>query len=138
VRIFVDANLLIYLNVKLPEFEARLIEDFWLDLLSNHELYTNVLVLDETIYISMKRYKTELKDTLEFIDKAVLPYVDILPVGLNEYLKAKDYVIKYKLKPSDAIHLATIETNGLQAIASEDRDFDKTGVKRVWIKEKYF
>ena len=132
-KIFVDASLLIYLNVKLPENEARRVEQFWLDLLLNHDVYTNILVLDETIYISKKKYDVPITETIEFIDRAVVPYVEILPIGLDEYLKAREYTTKYGLKPSDAIHLATIEVNGLQAIASEDKDFDKTHVKRLWI-----
>ncbi len=132
-KIFVDASLLIYLNVKLPENEARRVEQFWLDLLLNHDVYTNILVLVETIYISKKKYDVPITETIEFIDRAVVPYVEILPIGLDEYLKAREYMTKYGLKPSDAIHLATIEVNGLQAIASEDKDFDKTHVKRLWI-----
>ena len=31
-KVFIDANLLIYLNVPMIEEEARLIEDFWLEL----------------------------------------------------------------------------------------------------------
>ena len=133
-RVFVDASLLVYLNVRMPEEEAKLIEKFWLDLVENHLLFTNVLVLDEVIYVSKKKYGVEYVETLEFIDKAVLPYVEILPIGLNEYLRAKELMSKYGLKPSDSIHAATVETQGLQAIATEDEDFDETGIKRIWLK----
>jgi len=133
-KVFVDASLLIYLNVKLTEEEAKLVEDFWLNLLLNHELYTNIIALDETICVSKKKYEVSIDDTIEFIDRAVLPYIDVLHIGLNEYLKAKEYMIKYKLKPSDSIHVATIENYGLQAIVTEDEDFDKVGIKRLWIK----
>jgi len=133
-KVFVDASLLIYLNVRVSEEEARLIEDFWLNLLLNHELYTNIIALDETIYVSKRKYEVSVKDTIEFIDRAVLPYIDVLPIGLNEYLRAKEYMAKYKLKPSDSIHVATIENYGLQAIATEDEDFDRVGIKRLWIR----
>ena len=133
-KVFVDASLLIYLNVRVSEEEARLIEDFWLNLLLNHELYTNIIALDETIYVSKRKYEVSVKDTIEFIDRAVLPYIDVLPIGLNEYLRAKEYIAKYKLKPSDSIHVATIENYGLQAIATEDEDFDRVGIKRLWIR----
>ena len=132
-KVFVDSCLLVYLNVKMPEAEAKLVEDFWLDLLLNHLLYTNVLVLDEVIYISRKKYGVSFADIVDFIDKAVLPYVDVLPIGVEEYLRAKTVMTKYGLKPSDSIHVATIENYGLQAVASEDQDFDKVGIKRLWI-----
>lgn len=132
-RVFVDASLIIYLNVVLPEEEARRIEEFWLKLLVESELYTNVLVLDEAIYVSKKKYGVSVEDTLELIDKAILPYVTILPLGLEEYMKAEKYIVKYGLKPSDALHLATMDNNGIQLIATEDKDFDNTHVKRIWV-----
>jgi len=135
-KIFVDASLIIYLNVRLPDEEAEIIDSFWLDLVSNNILYTNVLVLDEAIYVSKKKYNVEYDDTIELIDKAIIPYVNILPIRTDEYVKAKEIMRKYKLKPSDAIHIATIINNGLQAIATEDRDFDKLGIKRIWINTK--
>ena len=118
----------------MPMDEARVIENFWLDLILNHSLYTNILVLDEVIYVSKRRYNVGYNDTIEFIDRAIIPYINLVPIGLEEYVKAKDIMRKYKLKPSDAIHVATVINNGLQAIASEDADFDKIGIKRIWVK----
>jgi len=132
-KVFIDANILIYLNVPLPEEEARIIEEFWLSLVKQHELYTNALVLDETIYISMKKYGVPPMETIELIDRAVLPYVDVLSLGLEEYLLSRRFMTQYGLKPSDALHVATILANRLDAIASEDRDFNRTGIKRIWI-----
>lgn len=89
IKVFVDSSLLVYLNVRMPGAEAKLVKDFWLDLLLNYLLYTSVLVLDEMIYVSRKKYGVSFADTLDFIDRAVLPYVDILPIGVSEYLKAR-------------------------------------------------
>lgn len=133
-RVFVDSSLLVYLNVRMPDREARLVEEFWLDLLLNHLLYTNVLVLDEAIYVSRRKYGVEYGETIEFIDRAVLPYVEVLPIGLNEYLRARELMRRYGLKPSDSLHAATVESHGLQAVASEDEDFDRVGLKRLWIR----
>ena len=133
-KVFIDASLLIYLNIPLPEDEAKLVEDFYRSLLSE-ELYTDVLVLDETIYISKKKYEVPYEDTIEFLDKAVLPNVIVLPIGVLEYQKAKTYIIKYSLKPSDALHLAVMDNNNIGVIATEDTDFDSTHVKRIWIKK---
>ncbi len=134
-KVLVDASLLVYLNVRMPEQEAKLVEDFWLGLLRNHELYTDVLVLDEVIYVSRRKYGVGYEETLEFIDRAVLPYVEVIPLGSAEYLRAKEFMLKYGLVPSDALHAAAVVVNGLQAIASEDRDFDKVGIKRLWVKQ---
>jgi len=37
--------------------------------LSEHEVFTNLLVLDEVIYVSKRRYDVKQEDTLEFIDR---------------------------------------------------------------------
>ncbi len=131
-RVFVDASLIVYLNVKLSREEAEKVERFWLKLL-REELYTDVLALDEAIYVSKRKYGVDVESTLELIDRVVLPYVDVLPLGLEEYLKAKEHMVRYRLKPSDALHLAVMDNNGLQVIATEDKDFDRTHVKRIWI-----
>ena len=117
-RIFVDASLLIYLNLPLPESEASLVEDFWLELLDKHHLYTNVLVFDELLYISKKKYSVPHSETLEFIERAILPYVDILTLGLREYMEARRFIARHGLPPSDAVHAATAVINNLDAIAS--------------------
>jgi len=133
VKVFVDASLVVYLNVKMPVEEAELVERFWLELLKEHELYTNVLALDEAIYVSQRKYGVPFADTLELVDRAVLPYVEVLAVGVREYLKAREFMLRHGLKPSDALHAATVVTHGLHAVASEDSDFDRVGVKRIWV-----
>jgi len=130
-KIFLDASLLVYLIVPTPEIEEK-IANFYTKLIEENELYTNVLVFDEAIFISKKKYKVSYKDSMVFIEENVLPYVKVLPIGLEDYLKAKNNIFRYSLKPSDAIHLGVIENNGLQAIATEDEDFDRVPIKRVW------
>jgi len=82
-------------------------------------------VLDEAIYMSKKKYGVLVGDTLELIDRAILPYVDVLPLTVGEYL------LKYILNPSDALHLAVMDNFKIQAIATEDKDFDRTHAKRI-------
>jgi predicted nucleic acid-binding protein len=132
-KIFIDATLLIYLNVPMPENQAQLIYSFWKDLLSKHEIFTNLLVLDEVIYISKKKYDVEQKETLKFIDHTVLPHVELLPIGAELYPFFRLYIIKFGLKPSDALHAATVKRYRLDAIASEDRDFERVGIKKIWL-----
>ncbi len=129
-KVFVDANLLIYLNVGSTEE----ILDLWVTLLSRHELYTNPLVLDEVLWISRKKYKVGYDETISFLEEEVLPYTTILPIGKEEYLLAVETLRETPLKPSDALHVATMKTNGIMVIVSEDDDFDKImELRRVWI-----
>ncbi|MGC9183676.1 hypothetical protein [Caldisphaera sp.] len=82
---FIDSSLFIYLNVKVTNEIIDKIEKFFSHLNKNYYLYTNVLALDEVLYISKKKYKVEYKDTMEFIDKFIIPYVTILGLSQDEY-----------------------------------------------------
>ncbi len=130
-KVFVDARSSGRDMFRYMRREARIVDEFYKKLLSE-ELFTDVLVLDETIYISRKKYRVSYDDTIDFIDTAVIPYVSLLPLGELEYHKAKIYIKRYNLKPSDALHLAVMDNNGITTIATEDVDFDKTHIKRIW------
>jgi len=131
-RVFIDAPLLIYLNIPLEQDEEKKIENFYRKLLKE-ELFTDMLVIDEVIYVSKKKYKIPINETIDFFDQAVLPFIRILPITEYEYVNFKKYILKYNLKPSDAIHLSVIDNNKIQVIVTEDREFDKTHIKRLWI-----
>jgi len=134
-KIFIDSNLLIYLNCMVSEEVRTIYENFYLDLLSNYKAYTDLLVLDEVIFISREKFKIPYDDSIAFLDSIVLPYVKILSVGEEEHSRMKTLISKYNLKPSDAIHIAIMEVNNISKIASEDHEFDKIdGIKRIWIK----
>jgi predicted nucleic acid-binding protein len=129
-KVFVDANLIIYLNVGSTEE----ILDLWTTILSKHKPYTNPLVLDEVIWVSRKKYRVDEQSTIEFINREIIPYTTILSIGEEEYSLASKMILEYKLKPSDALHVATMKRNGITTIASEDNEFDNIpGIKRIWV-----
>lgn len=74
---FLDANLPIYLNVILDRGRREIYENFYIDLLRSHAIYTDALMSDEVIFISRRRYGVPYEVTLEFIESVVLPYVAI-------------------------------------------------------------
>jgi len=133
-KVFIDANLLIYLNtVKSPGLR-KTYEDFYLDLLLDYKAYADVLVLDELIYISKRRYSVPYEITLEFIDSIVLPYIEVLSLGEREYMKAAEVLKAHDIKPSDALHVAAMVLNYIPKIASEDKEFDRIkGISRIWV-----
>jgi len=53
----------------------------------------------------------------------------------EEDLQATErYLTDYDVKPSDAIHLATMDKLGITSIVSEDAELDAVkGIKRVWL-----
>ena len=130
---FLDANLLIYLNT-ISNLERSIYEDFYIDLIRSYTLYTDVLVLDELIYVSWKKYGVPYELTLEFVESIVLPYVIIVSLGENELKHAMHVIKRYGLKPSDALHIGVMKSRGISIIISEDKEFDKVKeIKRIWL-----
>jgi len=133
-RTFLDANLLIYLNTIEDFVEKRRFSDFYLELLREDRCYIDALVLDEVLFVSKKKYAVPYELTCDFISLQVLPYVDVLPLAVEEYTIAAELVKSCALRPSDALHVGAMRVNNVKAIASEDVDFDSVdGLKRVWI-----
>ena len=128
-NLFIDANFFIYLNCFTDQYSTEYIE-----INNKYDLYTNILVFDELIYISGKKYNVAYNDTFDFISSSVLPFVNILDIGIDTYNKAVEIMEKYKLKPSDSIHIASMINNNINIMLSEDSDFNNIeGIKKIWI-----
>ena len=54
-KVFLDANLLVYLNTLTDPETRGVYEDFYLGLVSNHRLYIDVLVLNELLMSTRRR-----------------------------------------------------------------------------------
>jgi len=133
-RVFIDANLLVYLNTLTTEDVRVTYENFYLNLMAEHRIYTDVLVLDEVIYVSKERYSVPYVTTLSFIESIVLPYTTVLPLSEDEYREAAKLIEKYNVKPSDALHIGAMITNRIPTLVSEDKELDRISeIKRVWI-----
>ena len=133
-KIFIDTPLLIYLNTLTDSRDRILYENFYIDILTKYKPYTDVLVLDELIYISKKKYGIPYKISVEFIQSNILPYTSILSLSEDEYSHAAKILMKYGIKPSDALHLGAMINNGITLVASEDKEYDKIPtIKRLWI-----
>jgi len=131
-KIFLDASLLIYLNT-LTGADRKPVQDFFIRLLKE-DLYTNLLVLDETLYISRRRYRVPYDSGLALIKNTVLPYAELIVVEESDIDTMGNYLARYDLKPSDAIHLATMKKEGITHIATEDKEFDRIKeTKRIWL-----
>jgi len=116
------------------EDERKPYEALYYDILNSFVASIDPLVLDELIWISKKKYGVPYDTTLNFIHNAVLPYVDVLQIDSKIMNVFFNVLTKYRLKPSDAIHVAVMRTHNIKVIISEDDDFDSIeGIKRVWL-----
>jgi len=130
-KIFLDSNFLIYVNA-MTDDKREGVDKLFRRLLEE-SLFINMLVIDETLYTS-KRYQVPYNVTLNFLREIVLPYVEIIPIEEEDLKPTEKYLLKYGLKPSDAIHLATMEKAGVNHIVTEDEEFNRVEeVKRIWL-----
>ncbi len=57
-----------------------------------------------------------------------------IPLDGEDYGVMKEIMLKYNLKPSDALHLASMKKRGIEFIVSEDPDFDRIEwITRIWM-----
>jgi predicted nucleic acid-binding protein len=135
-KFFLDASFLIYLSA-LTNDDRSAFEDLFKKLL-REDLYINLLVVDETLYISTRKYGVSYDATLNFFENIILPYVEPITIDESDFKTVKKYLLKYAVKPSNAIHLATMEKKGISHIVSEDDDFDRVKeVRRIWLPSSY-
>ena len=133
-KAFIDAPLLIYLNTLADSKDRVLYENFYVEILTKYKPYTDVLVFDELIHISKKKYNVPYNVSVEFIESNVLPYVYVLNLGEDEYNYAVKILSEHNLKPSDALHIGAMMNNNIALIISEDKELDKiSAIKRLWI-----
>ena len=74
-KVFIDVNLLIYLNTISDLGNRVSYENLCVDVIMNHKPYVDVLVFDELLYVSWKKYGVPYSITIDFIEKIVKPYV---------------------------------------------------------------
>ncbi len=128
---FIDANFFIYMNTPIKNIDSFI--DYYEKELTSNRTFTNLIVLDELIYISKKKYGIPNNVTLEFIDSMILPFTSILPLEESDYLIMKE-TLKYCPKPSDALIVASMKRASITDLLSEDSDFDKVpAISRRWL-----
>ncbi|RLI00673.1 PIN domain nuclease, partial [Candidatus Bathyarchaeota archaeon] len=96
-------------------------------------LFVNMIVVDEVLWILTKKYKIPLDEVLELTDQ-LMPLLEVIPVDYTDYDVMRKTMMKYGLKPSDALHIASMNKAGIKHIVSEDEEFDKIpSIKRIWL-----
>ncbi len=130
-KIFLDANYIIYLRYA----EDDKIYEYCLELLKKvdeYELITNIIVIDEVVWILWKKYGIDKSEIFEFIDR-IVEFLTIIPLDEEDYKRLKKLMLNYGLKPSDALHVSTMSKAKTSYIITEDGEFDSVEwIKRIW------
>ncbi len=131
-RIFLDANYIIYLRYaeddKIYEYCVERLKK-----LDEYEPITNIIVIDEVVWIVWKKYGIDKREIFDFLDRMV-EFLTIIPLDEADYKRMKELMLNYRLKPSDALHVSTMSKAKTSYIISEDGEFDSVEwIKRIWL-----
>lgn len=133
-KVFLDSSFMIYLKYAKDDK----VSDFSLELLVRAiklgaQLISNIIAMDEVIWILTHKYGVSRTEVFELTDK-LGSLLDIVPLDRSDYDPMKVFMSSYNLKPSDALHAASMKRSNVQYIASEDKDFDALpGIRRIWL-----
>ena len=135
-KIFLDSSYLIYLRYSMSDEIFNYVTNFLRESVERGDrLFVNMIVVDEVLWILTKKYKVPLSEALELMDR-LMPLIEVIPLDYMDYDDMRRIMMNYGLKPSDALHVASMRKAGIKHIVSEDKEFDKIPwIKRTWLRE---
>ena len=135
-KFFLDSSYLIYLRYSMSDEIFNYVTNFLRESVERGDrLFVNMIVVDEVLWILTKKYKVPLSEALELMDR-LMPLIEVIPLDYMDYDDMRRIMMNYGLKPSDALHVASMCKAGIKHIVSEDKEFDKIPwIKRTWLRE---
>ena len=135
-KIFLDSSYLIYLGYSISDEIFNYVTNFLRESVERGDrLFVNMIVVDEVLWILTKKYKVPLSEAFELMDR-LMPLIEVIPLDYMDYDDMRRIMMNYGLKPSDALHVASMRKAGIKHIVSEDKEFDKIPwIKRTWLRE---
>lgn len=136
-RRYVDVNVFVYWLSAHPIFgeSARR----WVNEIEKAkagEYITSTLTIYEALVILAGLTGRSLKDEgyVGVVIEAItgLSKLAIEPLTLDDIVRAVEHMKTYNLDYEDALHLAVALRSGASKIISNDRDFDRTPLKRIF------
>jgi predicted nucleic acid-binding protein len=136
-RRYVDVNVFIYWLGSHPLYGERARE--WIERIENSRkrtYCTSALTIYEALIIIAGLLGKKLKDR-GYVGKVIdafreLDNLEIIPLTERVIHKALELMMEYGLDYEDSLHLATALISRAKEIVSNDKDFDKTPIKRVF------
>ena len=138
-RIFLDSSYLIYLRYSESDQIFNYVTSFLRESFERGDrLFVNMIVVDEVLWILTRKYKIPLNEVLELMDQ-LMPLLEVIPIDYTDYDVMRKTMMNYGLKPSDALHIASMNKAEIKHIVSEDEEFDKIPwIKRIWLNTRSY
>lgn len=137
-RSYVDVNIFIYWLGSHPKFGKVAYE--WIKKIENAhkgKYLTSSLTIYQTLVIIAGLTGSSLKDK-NLIKNIIDPLrslkgLEIIPLTIEDYTTAPSLMQEYDLDYEDALHLSAALKSKVKEIISNDQDFDRTSLKRIFI-----
>jgi predicted nucleic acid-binding protein len=136
---YVDVNVFVYWLGKHPIFGKQAYQ--WVKKIEEAprgKYATSSLTLYQTLVIIAGLTGRSLREQklVEEIANSIinLPGLKIIPLSEKDIIQATNLMREYQLDYEDALHLATALKIKAKEMVSNDQDFDKTPLKRVFAK----
>jgi len=134
---YIDVNVFVYWLGGHPSYGAQ--AHRWIKTVENSvgEKYaTSTLSLYQTLVVMAGLAGETMKDAgfVEKVQEAItgLRGLKIVPLTSMHFSRALNLMQVYSIDYEDALHLAVAMDEGFDKIVSNDNDFDKTPLKRVF------
>ncbi|NCP16287.1 type II toxin-antitoxin system VapC family toxin [bacterium] len=89
-------------------------------------------VLRENLTGALRAHAGLIEDALRKL--MTLPHVNLVGIETGDFDRMLENIEAFALLPRDALHVAVTQRLGIDAIASDDRDFDQVnGLVRHWV-----
>ncbi|PWR73130.1 type II toxin-antitoxin system VapC family toxin [Methanospirillum stamsii] len=135
---YIDANVFIYAAIDNSD-KGRWSRDVLQRVENNNiKAITSYLTWDEFTYALLKRINRAVAEEYSsFLFE--LHDLSFIPVDEKIIKSAGYFFSHYKLKPRDAIHIATAMSFDVKYMISEDSDFESIPlIKRMWMNDTWF
>ena len=137
-EVYVDINVFVYWLGNHPSFGEPALK--WIRMIENSargKYVTSSLTIYETLVIIAGLTGRSLKDRI-MVEKVVdsitsLKGLVIEPLKLEDLIQAYELMKEYDLDYEDSLHLTTALRTKVNEVISNDKDFDRTPLKRNFL-----